>query len=163
MSETYCVRLDKESHGFSAAHFITYDGGACEHLHGHNYRVAVEVEAALDENAYVVDFIALGHALKAITAELDHRVLLPTHHPRMCMRPDEREVEVVFDDRRWVFPRSGCCLLPVTNTTAELLACYIGQRLLEVLQNRLEVRPRRMRVAIDENHGQWAVWEWGDA
>jgi len=38
---TYRVRLDKEQHVFSAAHFITFNGDVCERLHGHNYRVAV--------------------------------------------------------------------------------------------------------------------------
>ena len=50
----------------------------CERLHGHNYRVWAEVEGPLDENQYVIDFIALRDALKTITDELDHHMLLPT-------------------------------------------------------------------------------------
>ncbi len=159
MPETYHVRLDKEYHVFSAAHFITFDGNVCEQLHGHNYRVAVEVEGPLDENQYVVDFIALRDALKGITDELDHHVLLPTGHPHVQVRSDEREVEVTFQDRRWVFPRDGCLLLPVSNTTAELLARYIGKRLLDDVQSRTGARPQRVQVAVDESNGQWAVWE----
>ena len=45
----YSVRLEKEQHVFSAAHFITFNGNVCERLHGHNYGVAVEVEAPLDD------------------------------------------------------------------------------------------------------------------
>ena len=67
MPESYSVRLQKECHVFSAAHFITYNGNICEPLHGHNYRVWVEVEGPLDENQYVVDFIALRDALQSIT------------------------------------------------------------------------------------------------
>ena len=44
MSETYLVRLEQEYLTFSAAHFITFQGDTCEQLHGHNYRVWVEVE-----------------------------------------------------------------------------------------------------------------------
>src|SRR5258708_11297254 len=58
---------------FSAGHFITYDGNHCERLHGHNYRVAVEVEAPLDGNSYAFDFIALRDRTREITDELDHR------------------------------------------------------------------------------------------
>ena len=43
---------------------------------------------------------------------------------------DDREVVATFEDRRWVFPRGDCVLLPVPNTTAEMLARYIGQQLL---------------------------------
>ena len=156
---SYRVRLDKEHHVFSAAHFITFGGNICERLHGHNYRVAVEVDGPLDENQYVIDFIALRDELKTITEELDHHMLLPTGHPLLKVTSDDREVEVVFapDGRRWVFPRGDCVILPVANTTAELLAQYIGQRLLTAIQRRTGQRPSRLRVAVDENHGQWGI------
>ena len=66
MSESYCVRLEKEYHVFSAAHFITFNGDVCERIHGHNYRVFAEVDGPLDENHYVVDFIAMRDELRAI-------------------------------------------------------------------------------------------------
>jgi 6-pyruvoyltetrahydropterin/6-carboxytetrahydropterin synthase len=162
MAENYHVRLEKEQHVFSAAHFITFDGNVCERLHGHNYRVQVEVEGPLDENQYVVDFIALRDSLNSIVDQLDHRTLLPTHHPLIHVTPTHREVEVTFEDRRWVFPREDCLLLPVSNTTAELLARYIGQRLLDDLAHKTSRRPQVVRVAVDENHGQWAVCELRD-
>jgi 6-pyruvoyltetrahydropterin/6-carboxytetrahydropterin synthase len=156
----YRVRLEKEQHVFSAAHFITFSGDVCERLHGHNYRVAVEVEGPLDENQYVIDFIALRDELKAITDELDHHVLLPDSHPLICVASREHEVEAIFapDGRRWIFPRGDCVILPVSNTTAELLAQYLGQRLLAAIQRRTNITPARIEVAVDENHGQWGVW-----
>lgn len=156
----YAVRLEKEQHVFSAAHFITFNRDVCERLHGHNYRVAVEVEGPLDENQYVIDFIALRDELKAITDELDHRMLLPTGHPLIRVTAGEREVEVVFtpDARRWVFPLGDCAMLPVTNTTAELLAKYIGERLIAAIERRTSTMPARVEVAVDENQGQWGVW-----
>jgi len=156
----YRVRLEKEQHVFSAAHFITFNGDVCERLHGHNYRVAVEVEGPLDENQYVIDFIAVRDELKALTDELDHHVLLPTSHPLIRVEAREQEVEVVFtpDGRRWLFPRGDCVLLPVSNTTAELLAQYLGQRLLAAIEKRTSKKPTRIEVGVDENHGQWGVW-----
>src|SRR5438874_13634331 len=155
----YSVRLEKEHHVFSAAHFITYSGDVCERLHGHNYRVAVEVEGPLDENQYVIDFIALRDELKAITDELDHRVLLPTSHPLIRVTAGDREIEAVFtpDGRRWIFPRGDCALLPLSNTTAELLAQYIGGRLFVAVRQRTGTNPARLQVAVDENHGQWGI------
>lgn len=162
MSESYYVRLEKECHVFSAAHFITFDGNVCEQLHGHNYRVWVEVEGALDENQYVIDFIALRDALKSITDQFDHHILLPTTHPLINVTAGERDVEVRFEDRRWVFPREGCLLLPVSNTTAELIARHIGLQLLDDLQQRVGCRPRAVRVGVDENNGQWGICELRD-
>ena len=159
MSETYHVRLTKEYLIFSAAHFITFNGNICERLHGHNYRVFAEVYGPLDENQYVIDFIALRDTLKEITTELDHHMLLPTEHPQIQVAAGEDEVEVTFQDRRWVFPEGDCILLPVANTTAELLARYLGNELLDRLEKRTGVRPQRLVLGVDENEGQWGVCE----
>ncbi len=159
MSERYRVQLKKAHHVFSAAHFITYDGQTCEPLHGHNYRVAVELEGPLDENHYVVDFVMLDKAICSILADLDHHVLLPTEHPAIRVVPTEKEVVATFEQRRWVFPRSDCVLLPLPNTTAELLARYIAHRLIGLLaQNGVE-HPRILRVAVDESLDQWGQCE----
>lgn len=163
MKESWSVVLEKEAFVFSAAHFITFNGDVCERLHGHNYRVRAEVGGPLDENHYVVDFLAVRDSLIAITRELDHYVLLPTQHPLIQVTVAGEEVQATFRERRWVFPRQDCVLLPVENTTAELLARYIGQRLLDDLERRLGWRPADARVAVDENFGQWAVWELSSA
>jgi 6-pyruvoyltetrahydropterin/6-carboxytetrahydropterin synthase len=158
MGSAFHIRLEKEQHVFSAAHFITFAGNICERLHGHNYRVAVELHGELDENAYVVDFIAARDALSAVLAELDHRMLLPENHPTIRVTADEREVLVTFEDRRWIFPRGDCVLLPVANTTAELLSQWIGLQFLQSLRTRHGYEPRSLVVAVDENQGQWGVW-----
>ena len=162
MSETYHVRLTKEHLIFSAAHFITFNGNICERLHGHNYRVFAEVYGPLDENQYVIDFIALRDTLQEITTELDHHMLLPTEHPQIQIAVQEDEIEVTFEDRRWVFPRGDCILLPVANTTAELLARYLGNELLDRLEKRTGARPQRLVIGVDENEGQWGVCELSD-
>lgn len=155
----YSIRLEKERHIFSAAHFITFNQNICERLHGHNYRVEAEIHGELDENHYVIDFIAVRDELTKLTDELDHHMLLPTDHPLIRVQADEREVEVRFEDRRWIFPRVDCVLLPIPNTTAELLAKYLGERLLAALEARLGQRPTRLRIGVDECAGQWGVCE----
>jgi 6-pyruvoyltetrahydropterin/6-carboxytetrahydropterin synthase len=162
MLEQYHVRISKDYLAFSAGHFITLGGGVCERLHGHNYRVAAEVAGPLDENHCVVDFAALRDTLKRIVDELDHHMLLPTGHPSIRVEPDDREVQVTSGERRWVFPRGDCLLLPIPNTTAELLGRYIGRRLLDDLQARTGVRPAMVRIEVDECFGQLAVCELRD-
>ena len=159
MPEQYHVRLSKEQFTFCAAHFITFAGNICERLHGHNYHVAVEVYGPLDENHYVIDFIALRDAVIEITRELDHHVLLPTEHPAIRVVSDGREVTATFEDRRWVFPLGDCVLLPVPNTTAELVARYIAERLLTDIEQKLGHRPNRLIVSVDECDGQQGICE----
>jgi 6-pyruvoyltetrahydropterin/6-carboxytetrahydropterin synthase len=157
MSEQYRVRVTKDHLVFSAAHFITFNGNVCERLHGHNWRVAVEAAGALDENFYVVDFIALRDAVQKIVAELDHRMLIPTEHRSMNVWTSEREVEITFEDRRWVFPRDDCVLLPLENTTAERLAWWIGQRLCEGMPATALQLVTSLDVEVEENFGQWGI------
>lgn len=159
MTETYCVRLSKDYLVFSAGHFITYNGDICERLHGHNYRVTAEVHGPLDENQYVVDFIALRDSLKAIVDGLDHYMLLPTQHPLIRVVANETEVEVAFRERRWVFPRGDCILLPVPNTTSELLARYIATRLSADLRKQTSAAVGKLRIEVDECFGNIAVCE----
>lgn len=158
--ETYRVRVTKDHLVFSAAHFITFNGNVCERLHGHNWRVAVEVAGPLDENYYVFDFIALRDALQRIVLELDHRMLLPLLHRAIRVEDREREVEVTFEDRRWVFPREDCVLLPIENTTAERLAHWIGGRLRDhIVGTAGGGAITLLRIEVEENFGQWAICE----
>jgi 6-pyruvoyltetrahydropterin/6-carboxytetrahydropterin synthase len=160
MPERFRVHVAKDHMVFCAGHFISYEGDKCERLHGHNYRTAVEVEGPLDDNHYVFDFIALKQRTKAITEQLDHRMLLPTRNPHIQVHVEAQRIQVWYRDREWVFPREDCVLLPVENTTAELLAHYIGQRLLEDLTQHHGYQPEVLRVEVEENVGQSATFEW---
>lgn len=160
MAEHFKVRVTKDHLVFCSGHFISYEGNKCERLHGHNYRTAVEIEGPLDENHYVFDFIALKHCTKAITDELDHRMMLPTRNPHILVEEGPRGVHVRYRDRQWLFPRDDCVLLPIENTTAELLARYIAGRLAAALWERYQYRPKVLRVEVEENVGQSATVEW---
>jgi 6-pyruvoyltetrahydropterin/6-carboxytetrahydropterin synthase len=158
--EQYRVRVTKDHLVFCSGHFISYEGDKCERLHGHNYRTAVELEGGLDENHYLFDFVALKARTKAITDELDHHMLLATRNPLIRVEEGENRVRVRYREREWVFPREDCVLLPIENTTAELLARYIAGRLRDSLQQHHGFTPETMRVEVEENVGQSATYEW---
>ncbi len=159
MTERYKVRVTKDALTFCSGHFISYEGDKCERLHGHNYRTAVEVEGPLDENRYVFDFIALKQRSKAITDELDHRMMLPLANPHIKVEEKGRAIRVTYREREWLFPREDCVLLPVENTTAELLARHIARRLLADLRSQHAFTPEVLRVEVEESPGQSAVCE----
>ena len=159
MPERYKVRVIKDHLVFCSGHFISYEGDKCERLHGHNYRATVEIEGPLDPNHYVFDFIALKQRTKAITDELDHRMMLPTRNAFIKLAEEGKAVRVRYKDREWLFPRDDCVLLPIENTTAELLARYIAGRLLEDMQRHHQYRPAVLRVEVEENVGQSATCE----
>ncbi len=151
------VRVTKDHLVFSAAHFITFNGNICERLHGHNWRVAVELTGPLDENSYVFDFIALRDATQKLVHELDHKVLLPLQHPTIKVEVGSKEVEAKFEDRRWVFPLEDCALLPIANTTAELLADWFAKHLCEVVRAWPGQQVKYVQAEVEENFGQWGI------
>jgi len=153
------VRISTDDLVFSAAHFITLEGGACEPLHGHNYRVRAEVQGPLGPDRVVVDFVLLRDALREIVGELDHCVLLPSDNPLIRLTTEAGEIEVACGERRWSFPRQDCLILPIANTTTELLAACLGRRLLEELESRLGVRPEAIRLEVEQSRGISAVCE----
>jgi len=153
--EEYKVIVEKDYLVFAAGHFITYTG-ICEALHGHNYRARVEVEGELDEDSYVWDFVSLKRLMRRLVDELDHRMLLPLHNPQIRLQEDADSIQVVYKERRYVFPRSDVVLLPVPNTTAEMLARYLAGRVKLELQQAGAARLTAVVVEIEESFGQSA-------
>src|SRR3954469_15102503 len=150
MPERFTVRVTKDYLVFCSGHFITYHGDECERLHGHNYRVAAEVEAPLDANHYVFDFIALKNIMRALTDELDHFMLVPTRNELIAVAEDGDQIRLRFRDKEWVFPREDCALLPIENTTAELLSRYIAGKLGAALKAHNRFTPEVIRVEVEE-------------
>lgn len=159
-TEHFKVRVTKDHLVFCCGHFISYEGDKCEKLHGHNYRAAVEIDGVLDSNFYVFDFVALKRHTKAIVDVLDHHMLLATRNPLILVEESAERVRVRYRSREWVFPREDCVLLPIENTTAELIARYIAGRLLESLHAEYGFTPAALRIEVEENVGQSATYEW---
>ncbi len=61
---------------FAAAHALKGYPGPCSRLHGHNWKVEVEVNArALDEIGMALDFKTIRKAAKGVIGKLDHHYL----------------------------------------------------------------------------------------
>ncbi len=153
MTDQYHVRVATEALRFSAAHFITYGQGQVEALHGHDYRAATEIVAPLGPHGYVIDFLAVEQALHDLVRALDHRTLLPTCHPQMQIESRAEEIEVSLGCHRWVFPRAGCVLLPIENTTAEAIARHLAINLREHLERAAGRVLASVRVEVTELAG----------
>ena len=61
---------------FASAHSLRGYPGDCQRLHGHNWKVEVEVRAsALDDIGMAIDFKAVKQAAREVGGLLDHRYL----------------------------------------------------------------------------------------
>ncbi len=156
MANGFRVSVSKEYLSFSSAHFITLTGHQCESLHGHNYRVGVMVEGGLDpECSFVVDFGVLKRILRPYIQPLDHRVLLPSENPKLMLRRNGDRIEVDYlGGERFVFPLSNCALLPISNTTAEMIAEYLAHRIRGDLRAEGLTLLDTIEVEVEESPGQ---------
>jgi 6-pyruvoyltetrahydropterin/6-carboxytetrahydropterin synthase len=154
------VSVTKDYLVFSSAHFITFAGHRCEGLHGHNYRASVVVEGALNmETWFVFDFVELKHIMKRLCDEIDHLVLLPLKSERVRVAEEGEIVSVSVDGKpRYVFPRKDCALLPIPNTTVEMLAQLLTERLQHELQTVGASNVTAIEMEVEENFGQSAVY-----
>ncbi|HKV71596.1 MAG TPA: 6-pyruvoyl tetrahydropterin synthase family protein [Gemmatimonadales bacterium] len=157
---TYRISVAKEDLNFAAAHFITFAGHRCETLHGHNYRAAVLLDGTLDQESwYVVDFSAVKKIMRRLTAELDHKVLLPLENPRLQVSTKDGAVHVAYEHKpRYVFPEKDCVLLPIPNTTVEMLATMLGGKLAKELGEAGAKTITALELEVEENFGQSATY-----
>ena len=160
MQSSFRVAVSKDYLVFASAHFITFRGHQCESLHGHNYRVGVMVEGAVDDEClFVLDFSILKKIVRKIVDDIDHKVLLPTNNPKLAYRHDGEMVHVdYFGKPTYVFPKRDCALLPIQNSTAEMLAEYIAvhvkRELIEGGYDHLTL----LELEVEENFGQSATY-----
>ncbi|HEY6360830.1 MAG TPA: 6-carboxytetrahydropterin synthase [Vicinamibacterales bacterium] len=156
----YRVSVTKDYLVFASAHFVTFAGHRCEGLHGHNYRARVTVEGALDEESWLVfDFVVLKRIMRRLCEEIDHKVLLPLENPKLQVAEVGESVTVAYEGNpRYVFPRIDCALLPVPNTTVEMIARLLTDRLRRELEAKGARGLTAIEMEIEENFGQSAVY-----
>jgi len=158
--ERWSIELEKENFKFSAAHFLIFPDGSAERLHGHNYRVFVEVESPLSPHGLVIDFQRIKPLVREICDELDEHWIVPGEHP--VLRWNERAdgvIEVRYRERYYAAPRDDVIVLPINNSSSENLASWFGRELARRLELKFpEVDLLRLRVAVEETSGQRGVY-----
>ena len=160
MQEQFGIRVYKEYFNFGAAHFLIFGDGSREELHGHNYRVRVEVWGEPTAGDLVLDFIKFKPVVKAICDELDHRMLLPRFNPRLTVTEHDDRVEARYEDGSYFcFPRKDTRVMELRNTSTELLARYISQEIVARLPQAIaDANVSALQVEVEESPGQCGIY-----
>lgn len=161
MNGGFGVRLYKQSFNFASAHFLIFGDGRREQLHGHNYRVSIELKGKLSKADLLADFIVLKPLIRQVCDDLDHRVLIPTESDSLEIVKTDKEVEVrVSDGARFVFPLTDVVFVPLANTSTERLAELISSRLQDRITSTIpDIRLDHLRVEVEESGGQCGWYE----
>ncbi len=109
---------------------LDYDG-KCKHLHGHNGRVLITLEApSLDELGMVIDFAAIKQVVqKWIDERLDHRMILRRDDPVVATLQQMDEPLMLIDKN------------PTAENIAKLIADYALEQGFPVVEVRLWETP----------------------
>ena len=154
-TESWSISIHKDYLKFSAAHFLIFPDGTAERLHGHNYKVYVEIRSGLDPHGLVLNFKQIKPLIRALVDELDEHFLVPGEHPVLQCEEHDGRVTVRYQDRTYEVPAEDVIVLPINNTSAENLAGWLGRELRGRIEEQFSaVGLRGLTVGVEETPGQ---------
>ena len=156
---TTTIEISKEYLHFAAAHFTLFSATDRENLHGHNFQVTLDAEAAIHADGLTFDYNILKKALKQLCDDLDEQVLMPSESPYLEVEQGDDYTVIIFNGERIPFLPRDLTLLPIRNVTVEELAQYLlGTLVAREEIAVLDIQHLVLRCASGE--GQWASASW---
>ena len=155
--ERFRLCLAKEDFKFSVAHFTVFSAEKAELLHGHNYRVTVELAGReVGELGLLADLDRVKGEIRRLCRGLDSRTLLPAACPLLAWEHRDGAIDVTYGERRYRIPEDEVVLLPLANSSMELLARHLWRQLAPGLAGSAI---EHLTVSVEESAGQRAVYE----
>ncbi len=72
-------------------HRLPFHKGLCKNIHGHSYKLNVEITGGLDKNGMVIDFFDLNKIVKPIIEKYDHAFL--------CWKGDKKVLDFLTKNK----------------------------------------------------------------
>jgi len=120
------IRLTVQG-GFSSAHFLRNYNGKCERLHGHNWKVQIEVSGnSTDSQGLLMDFTFLKQELNKVLETLDHKVLNEDVEFFQKNNPTAENIcRYIFENLKCSLNNNNCKLTAVTVYETESSSCKL--------------------------------------
>ncbi len=153
------IEISKEYLNFSVGHFTIFDESHRENLHGHNYRIAAEIDASIGDGGLTFDYNLIKKVMKQLCEKVDEQVLIPEKSPFLTIEEDKQYVYVLFDKERLPFLERDITLLPIKNITIEELSTYF----LDCFLAHEDVKSApitKVTMKCSSGDGQWASSGW---
>lgn len=116
---------------FPASHFVqTADPlSPCRSLHGHTWKVVVNIKGIVQKDGMVIDF----RHIKSIIKQMDHKTLVPEHLIQLYDQDNPRHLWenylIVTDYASYSIPKKDVYTLLIESVTAENLAKYFLKKI----------------------------------
>ena len=99
---------------FSAAHRLVGYDGACQNLHGHNYKIRIAIHCReLDKIGLALDYTVIKKALAIILEDLDHSYLNDVKALGGQNPTSENLARHIFDQMALAITQPGCSVAEV--------------------------------------------------
>lgn len=121
-------------------------------MHGHDYAINMSIEGEMGPDGVILDFISVKEFLRGIASELDHRVLIPGRDRGVTV--NKETVKFKIGDKEFSFPKGDCIILDIDVASAETLASFVLQRVLDKVKFPKNVK--HIEIGVDEGRGQGA-------
>ena len=159
MSLPFSIKVYKQYFNFASSHFMIFEDGGREPLHGHNYRVQVRGEAPQLEGDMVFDFLNIKPIVREVCDSLDHKLLIPKDNKHLKIYTDKKNYVIQTPDESiFSIPMSDVLLLPILNTSAERIAVYICDQIRAKVLSQFGFSFKSLEVEVEETPGQSAVY-----
>lgn len=159
LSPTFSIKVYKQYFNFASSHFMIFEDGGREPLHGHNYRVQVKGEAPDLHGDMVFDFLNIKPIVREVCDSLDHKLLIPKENKYLKIYSEKKNIIIETpDESHFSIPASDALLLPILNTSAERIAAYISEEIRRLVRQRFNYTFTSLEVEVEETPGQSAVF-----
>ena len=157
----YSIKVYKQYFNFSSSHFLIFEDGSREPLHGHNYRVMARSFSRKLHGDMVFDFLDIKPLIRQICDTLDHRLLLPGENRFLKIKKREENYDLTTPDGScFSIPCKDVLIMPLANISAERLAVYIAFETKKRVLEKFDFTFEKIEVEVEETPGQSAVFSW---
>ena len=124
------IKIAKEFH-WEMAHRLPYHRSGCQNIHGHSYRMFVEIEGIPGDNGMLMDYGDMKALVKPLVDELDHAFLCSNSDEVMKPFLESSKLKAVYVD---------------FFTTAENLSFYFIKKIKEKLVPYKNITALKVRI-----------------
>lgn len=161
-SKLSSIEIEKQYLHFSAAHFTVFSAQERERLHGHNFRLAVEITGEIDDNGLCFDYAIYKNILKDLCHQYDEYTLIAEDSPYLEITSDDDFHYVKHNHITQPLLKTDTILLPVKNVTIEELSHYFLQQLTSDQEALKTLKIRAFEVRVSSGPNQWGIARWSD-
>lgn len=159
LSSSFSIKVYKQYFNFASSHFMIFENGTREPLHGHNYRVQIKGEAPELAGDMVFDFLDIKPIVREVCDSLDHKLLIPKDNKFLKIYTEKKNYVIETPDESYFsIPMSDTLLLPILNTSAERIAVYISEQIRNKVLSKYNYSFTSLEVEVEETPGQSAVF-----